>query len=175
MVTGRTENPNCCSRASHGLGTAAGICIVLHGSGWTLQCDWAKARSTLKLPRHAQSFSSSCDHARPHQLSFVLAMLLTVNARRSRQKRDRNTASLGERDLSFKFPTVPNAGATGRQEGRQACYFSTAHPQESRAGTRSKMLGVILRFLIHKPWHNRHHLRIWFGQSTRSTCLSNIQ
>ena len=34
-----------------------------------------------KFPHHAQSFSSSRDHTRPARLSFVHAMILTMDAR----------------------------------------------------------------------------------------------
>ena len=58
------------------------------------------------------------------------------------QTNDRNTAWMDERTLSFKYPAVPRhnsvewfliVGGIGRKEGRQACYFSAAHRQNSNA------------------------------------------
>ena len=78
------------------------------------------------------------------------------------QKRDRNTARMNECNLSFKFSTVPRhkdnewsliVGGTGRKEGRQACYFSAAHPQDSKVLLCRKCWQSQLVPYVHRKWH----------------------
>ena len=68
---------------------------------------------------------------------------------------------MDECHLSFKFPAVPRqirlngliAGATVRKEGRQARYFSAAHPQESKAVPDRKIWEPQLVPYVHHKWH----------------------
>ena len=106
VVLGRPENPGSCSTASHGLGAGrflylwismqkanfvftwdcgqqgfASYCTTLYWDMWPLQCFRTKTcsskgfRMTLRVYFHVTT-------PRPPRLSFTLAMIFTVNARR---------------------------------------------------------------------------------------------
>ena len=45
------------------------------------------------------------------------------------------------------------AGGMGRKEGRQACYFSAAHPEESKAVLNPKSWVPQIVLHVHHKWH----------------------
>ena len=59
----------------------APCCTNVRWDRWTLQCDWTK-KVHPKASASRSECCSSRDHTRPLRLSFALAMILTMNARR---------------------------------------------------------------------------------------------
>ena len=103
VVVGRAENPDFCCAAAHyldfcifgstvqrantisswkrGQQRCAPYCLQVFSDRWTLQCFRTK-HVYLKASASRSKCCSSRDHTRPHCLSFALAMVLTMNARR---------------------------------------------------------------------------------------------